>query len=161
VSGKIGGTTEDIQLSKVKDEYKDRVVILPTSLSTNPKGGTGFYLDQSKLSQDEILAIRADIDSKIEYIQDKMETDNLKVAFNTNGYGSYMVENISIGKAEPRKLATGVFQYLSMKLFDNFNYINPNFIADYNRTGREYVQKLQPVSDAQVREFLKNLINCK
>jgi len=156
-----GGTNLDYQLSKVKDEYKDRVVMLPTSLSTNPKGGTGYYFNQDNLTEANMDAIQADIDSKIEYIKDKMKTDNLKVAFNNDGYGAYMVEKITIGKKAPKRLAADIFQDLSKKLFDNFNYINPNFIAEFNRTGKEYVQQLQPVSDAQVREFLKNLLNCK
>ena len=113
------------------------------------------------VSDEQIETIKSKIDSKIEEIKNQVEVNNLKVAFNTDGYGSYMVEPITIGKQAPRRLASGIYQHLSKQLFDNFNYINPNFIADYNATGINYVQQLQPVSDTQVREFLKNLLNCK
>ncbi|MHA1966380.1 MAG: hypothetical protein ACW964_01135 [Candidatus Hodarchaeales archaeon] len=165
VSGKTGGTAEDIQLSNVKDEYKNRIVILPTGKTNNSGGGFKYWLDQSELSEEDIANINDKIDSKIEEIKEKAEINNLKIAFNKDGYGSYMVEStkelLPESKAAARRLAPDIFKNLSMKLFDNFNYINPNFIADYNATGRNHVQQLQPVSDTQVREFLKNLLNCK
>lgn len=52
--------------------------------------------------------------------------------------------------------APQTFLYLSKRLFEEFGFINPNYLS--TNTGRTVVQSTQPITDEQVRDFMNNCI---
>ena len=55
-----------------------------------------------------------------------------------------------------RFVAPQTFVYLSKRLFEEFGYINPNYLS--TNTGRTTVQSTQPISDQQIRDFMNHCI---
>ncbi len=95
------------------------------------------------------------IDQAIEALN-KYKTDGKALRFNPNGYGQALVgaddvtgDNLDYSRA----LAPETFIYLSQKLFENFGYVNKNFLK--TGSGIETVQAVQPVNDEMVREHIR------
>jgi hypothetical protein len=63
----------------------------------------------------------------------------------------YYVVSPASGSTMP---APQTFLYLSKRLFEEFGFINPNYLS--TNTGRGVVQSSQPVTDQQVRDFMNH-----
>lgn len=80
----------------------------------------------------------------------EVQDSGKKLVFNKEGYGQYLISLDKTGKP----LAPQSFLYLSQQLFNNFGFVNPNYLR--TATGRKVVQATQPVTDDMVRDFMKH-----
>jgi hypothetical protein len=101
--------------------------------------------------------INGAIDPEFKALVDKAVEDLLEIqrsgkrlVFNKDGYGQYLITLDKSGKP----FAPQSFLYLSEQLFNNFGYVNPNYLR--TATGRKVVQAVQPVTDDMVRDFMKH-----
>lgn len=94
-------------------------------------------------------AFKEYIDRAIEALLE-VKKQGKELVFNKDGYGQYLIALDK--KGQP--FAPQSFLYLSQQLFNNFGYVNPNYLR--TATGRRIVQSAQPISDEMVRDFMKH-----
>jgi hypothetical protein len=87
------------------------------------------------------------------------QAEGYELIFDFRGYGQYMaghneyVENKE-GKPDFDASAPETFNYLSQQLFENFGYLNPNYLKTLE--GRRIVQSRQPVTDEEIFDLKKS-----
>jgi hypothetical protein len=117
--------------------------------------------EKSSILRDKDGQIDPDVKTAIDSSIAQLKEDASKViVWNKQGYGQDMIEKGRDGNMYAPK----TFLYLSEQLLENFGYINPS-LTDY-KSGRDAVQKEQPVSDIKiveqsdqtVRDFINNCI---
>ena len=89
----------------------------------------------SKTEEKYYTAIKNLIENQIQQIVQTIADGN-KVAFSINGYG------------DPKKMPKEIFDYLSKRLFEEFQYLNPGS-GIVQEVARE-VAKYQPITDAEI-----------
>jgi len=97
--------------------------------------------------------VKAEIDAAIDVIKEQRDAGQ-ELVFNTNGYGQYMIGGSDVTADQPQGEAPAMetFLYLSQQLFENFGFLNPNYLR--TKPGRVVVQSSQPVSDEMVRDLI-------
>lgn len=121
---------------------------LPTLL--NFSGGKNVVQDvDSKMSPE----IKEAIDNAITSLKEA-KADGKNLYFSMEGYGQHM-----IGFYKPHNksnIGKETFLYLSEQLLENFNFINPGYLA--TTEGIEKIQSpdVQPISDELVLDFMKH-----
>lgn len=103
----------------------------------------------SKLDAKYYPKRKADIEIAIGQISDVIEKGG-KVAFSINGYG------------DPALMPKELFVYLSRRLFEEFQYLNPG--SEFAEEVTSEVAKYQPITDAEILakfEGENNPLNCK
>jgi hypothetical protein len=94
--------------------------------------------------------VRLGIEDAITQIK-QLKAEGKKIWFDQNGYGQTM-----LGKYQGKQHAgKETFLYLSKRLYEEFGFINPKFLA--TNTGKVQVQSGQEISDDLVREFMTNI----
>jgi plasmid maintenance system killer protein len=73
-----------------------------------------------------------------------------RIAWNRDGYGQYMIGE----HFNENDVAKETFLYLSKRLFEEFKFINPNYLA--TPEGLTQIQSGQPISDAVVYDFMQH-----
>jgi len=89
----------------------------------------------SKTDPKYFKALETEIEKSIAAINDVIEK-NGKVAFSINGYG------------DPALMPKELFVYLSRRLFEEFQYLNPG--SEFAKEVVQEVAKYQPVTDAEI-----------
>jgi hypothetical protein len=89
----------------------------------------------SKTSDEYYDALKQIIDQSLNEISD-IVNDGGKVAFSINGYG------------DPTLMPEELFVYLSKRLFEEFQYLNPG--SEFAKEVTREVAKYQPVTDAEI-----------
>lgn len=119
---------------------------LPTRLTFGAAGMEMSDVD-GKISDENRIAIEDAITA-----MKQAQADGMRLAFSRDGYGQYM-----IGEHKNKvDVAKETFLYLSKRLFEEFNYINPNYLA--TPQGLSQIQSGQPISDEMVLDFMKHCI---
>lgn len=119
---------------------------IPTLLTFGAEGMAMTDID-GKISEENRIGIEDAITEM------KQAQDNGKVlAFSRDGYGQYMIGEHK-GKVD---IAKETFLYLSKRLLEEFNYINPNYLG--TPQGLEQIQSGQPISDEMVLDFMKHCL---
>jgi len=97
--------------------------------------------------------IKAEIDAAIQSLLEQ-KNNGQELVFNIRGYGQYMIGGSDVTIMEPKGSppAMQTFLYLSKQLFDNFGFLNPNYLR--TKPGRVEVQSSQPVTDQMVRDLM-------
>jgi NACalpha-BTF3-like transcription factor len=98
------------------------------------------------------------IDEMIKGLAGK-QAEGYELLFDFRGYGQYMAgyneyaENKE-GKPDFDASAPETFNYLSQQLFENFGYLNPNYLKTLE--GRRIVQSREPVTDDEIFDLKKS-----
>jgi hypothetical protein len=119
----------------------------------------GAMLTDDTLDDNKVL-----IDEMIENLINK-KAEGYDLVFDVNGYGQYMAgyneyspltPKTGVPKVQPDFTASApeTFNYLSQKLFENFGYINPNYLSTLE--GKRIVQSRQPVTDDEIYDLKKS-----
>jgi hypothetical protein len=119
----------------------------------------GAMLTDDTLDDNKVL-----IDEMIENLINK-KAEGYDLVFDVNGYGQYMAgyneyspltPKTGVPKVQPDFAASApeTFNYLSQKLFENFGYINPNYLSTLE--GKRIVQSRQPVTDDEIYDLKKS-----
>ena len=119
---------------------------LPTLLTFGAEGMAMKDVD-GKISDENRIAI----DDAITELK-QAQADGKQLAFSREGYGQYMIGEHK-GKVD---IAKETFLYLSKRLLEEFNYINPNYLA--TPQGLKQIQSGQPISDEMVLDFMKHCL---
>jgi hypothetical protein len=129
-------------------------------LPTRLKYAGGAAAEQIKDVDGQIdPRIKAEIDSSIDAMKQQQAAGQTLI-FSMNGYGQYMLgaSDVALTKAAGENvIAPQTFLYLSKRLFEEFGYINPNYLM--TKTGRAEVQSSQPVTDKMVEDFMNHCIS--
>jgi hypothetical protein len=75
-----------------------------------------------------------------------------RVRFFSGGYGKVLLAKDSEGK----EYAPNTYDYLSRRLYEEFGYVNPNFLA--RPGGLDMIQSTQYISDKKIKMFKANEI---
>lgn len=119
---------------------------LPTRLTFGAEGMEMADVD-GKISDENRIAI----ENAITAIK-QAQADGKLIAFSRQGYGQYM-----IGEHKNKvDVARETFLYLSKRLFDEFNFINPGYLG--TEQGLTQVQSTQPITDDLIQQAADNLI---
>jgi hypothetical protein len=131
------------------------------------KDGYGQYMigaDEvfNEVTKEEYDRLKKNIDPK--NLQEKVENVRVKDAqgnFTRDARGNWITQPQTKYYAmrpghSSRFVAPQTFVYLSKRLFEEFGYINPNYLS--TNTGRDTVQSTQPLSDQQVRDFMNHCL---
>lgn len=101
-------------------------------------------LDANKIAIDKVITTLKDY-----------QKDGKALKFNPDGYGQALIgaddltgDNLNYSRA----LAPETFIYLSQQLFENFGFVNKNFLKTSG--GIEAVQKTQPITDEMVKDHI-------
>jgi hypothetical protein len=89
----------------------------------------------SKLDPKNYKLVKANIEKSIAQINQVIQ-DGGKVAFSINGYG------------DPVSMPQELFVYLSKRLFEEFQYLNPG--SEFTQEVSKEVAKYQPITDAEI-----------
>lgn len=118
---------------------------LPTRLTFGAEGMEMTDVDGT-ISEKNRIAIEDAITA-----MKQAQADGKTLAFNRNGYGQYM-----IGEHKNKiDIARETFLYLSKRLFDEFNFINPGYLG--TDQGLTQVQATQPITDDLIKQAAENL----
>jgi alkylated DNA repair dioxygenase AlkB len=90
--------------------------------------------------------IKAQIDTDIAQLLE-LQAAGQVLMFSEEGYGQNLLEKDKNGKY----FALGTFLYLSKQLFENFNYLNPEYLT--SPSGQTIVQEAQQISDTEIKEL--------
>jgi hypothetical protein len=121
----------------------------------NPKAGglQNNILKDSKDSKGNNIVnsdIAKKIDADIQAIIDNAKGKTIK--FSDAGYGASLLSKDKDGNM----FAPQTFIYLSKQLLENFDYINPGYLAldvSGNQPGMFQVQEAQQISDQEIKEL--------
>jgi hypothetical protein len=89
----------------------------------------------------------------IDGIIDAIKADGRTPVFNEDGYGQQMVGKVGL----ETDVAKDTFLYLSKRLLEEFNYINPKYL--HTPQGKTEVISVQPVTDQDVLDMMEYCIN--
>lgn len=117
---------------------------LPTRLSFSATNMEMTDVD-GKISEENRIAIEDAITAIKE-----AQADGKSLVFNKDGYGQYMIGEYN----KKTDIAKETFLYLSKRLFEEFNFINPKYLA--TEQAIEQIQSGQPISDALVLDFMQH-----
>ena len=116
------------------------------------------YLSIAPVEEPNTLGIQPLVKAQIDNAIEALKAQNFekgRVVFPKTGIGQSMIGADVNGVLQKNKPMLGIktFTYLSQKLFDEFQYLNPNFEYALSKQDLEnYVQKNQPVSDVDVNK---------
>ncbi len=79
-----------------------------------------------------------------------------KLVFSIEGYGQYMLNTTTKNSNNPTSIAPQTFLYLSKRLFEEFGYINPNYLT--TTPGKVAVQSTQPITDDMIKDFMNHCL---
>jgi hypothetical protein len=120
---------------------------LPTKKAFSETLADGYYDKDGDVDP----KFKANIDAALDGLEEISKTK--KLAFNSEGYGQYLLKPDKNGKYPGIKN----FLYLSEQLFERFGYINPGY--HMTKTGKMVIQRTQPITDEMVRDFMKHCLN--
>jgi len=159
VFNEIDGRTKNVQGNnsayRAMGDMAYGIVTKKGSMPTKPDG----KLDKPAMFTDETLDDnKVMIDEMIKGLAAK-QAEGYELVFDFRGYGQYMAgyneyaENKE-GKPDFDASAPETFNYLSQQLFENFGYLNPNYLKTLE--GRRIVQSRQPVTDEEIFDLKKS-----
>jgi hypothetical protein len=159
VFNEIDGRTKNAQgnnsVYRAMGDMSYGIVTKKGSMPTRPDGKQ----DKRAMFTDETLEEnKTMIDEMIKGLAAK-QAEGYELIFDLNGYGQYMAgynEYAPTGKDKPDFDASApeTFNYLSQQLFENFGYLNPNYLKTLE--GRRIVQSRQPVTDDEIFDLKKS-----
>jgi hypothetical protein len=159
VFNEIDGRTKNVQgnnsVYRAMGDMAYGIVTKKGSMPTRPDGKQ----DKPAMFTDKTLdENKAMIDEMIKGLAAK-QAEGYELIFDYKGYGQYMAgynEYAPTGKDKPDfdALAPETFNYLSQQLFENFGYLNPNYLKTLE--GRRIVQSRQPVTDDEIFDLKKS-----
>jgi len=117
---------------------------LPTRLSFSADKMEMTDVD-GKISEENRIAIEDAITA-----MKQAQADGKTLAFNKDGYGQYMIGQ-HVNKTD---VAKETFLYLSKRLFEEFNFINPKYLTTSEAIIQ--IQSGQPISDELVLDFMQH-----
>ena len=124
-----------------------------TNLGTHHVTDETLEANKKRIDED-IAAMVAHITSPV---TGKPQLEDLPFVFNPNGYGQALIgaDPLTGNNPNPKDaVAPETFRYLSQKLFENFGYMNKNFLT--RKEENAYIQKGQPASDEAVDAWLNH-----
>lgn len=151
-TGPIGGANKG-EAALINSRAKfGNVIPLPTRNSFGISA-TSKISDNGSINPELKVQIDAAIQSMIDF-----KNQGYELAFPATGFGQYMIGvNEETGELNPNitPIARATFVYLSQQLYDNFKYVNPNFVeALYKQTKIDVTQLEAPVTDAEIADAL-------
>ena len=159
VFNEIDGRTKNVQGNnsayRAMGDISYGIVTKKGPMPTKPDGKQ----DKRAMFTDETLDDnKTIIDEMIKGLVAK-QAEGYELIFDFRGYGQYMAgyneyaENKE-GKPDFDASAPETFNYLSQQLFENFGYLNPNYLKTLE--GRRIVQSRQPVTDDEIFDLKKS-----
>jgi hypothetical protein len=144
--------------NSVYRELGDMTYGIVTKKGTMPTKPDGKPNKEAMFTDKTLDDNKVMIDEMIKGLAGK-QAEGYELIFDLNGYGQYMAgynEYAPTGKGKPDFDASApeTFNYLSQQLFENFGYLNPNYLKTLE--GRRIVQSRQPVTDDEIFDLKKS-----
>lgn len=118
------------------------------------KGSYYSTLDKMVITDDTLEENKRMIDDAVNSMRELID-NGYKLAFSQEGYGQHLLGIKKDGTVTPSYKASSIktFLYLSERLYENFKYINPNWLIQPE--SQSFLQATQPINDEMVEEQLR------